>query len=178
VYREDPAAFEAAAAVAASLAAKTDAAAAGQSAPNKTAAAAAAAAAARAAKAAAKDKQLQQMSISEPGLQVPGLSSASSAAREESCATEAAAAAARSSEDDFSLPWELDPMRLLFEALCRQGVKFQAALLHNSMPLFEAGARVLVTHLLRYIGACLSRLMAWRMQTTYKQNHSTETRSV
>jgi hypothetical protein len=87
-----------------------------------------------------REEQLQQTGLYEPGglgLQSPhpspsGLTGAS-------CATEAAAAAALSSDGDCSLPWEQDPMRLLVEALCRQGVKFHAALLHNSLALIEAG---------------------------------------
>jgi hypothetical protein len=141
VYREDPAAFQAAAAVAASLAAETDAAAAGQSAPNKTAAAAAAAQAAVGVIGAGE--RLQQMATIKPGSDLQSASTTTSgslSADSASCSIEAAAAAALSSEEDWSLPWELDPMRLLVEALCRQGVKFQAALLHNSMAMLEAGA--------------------------------------
>jgi hypothetical protein len=130
VYREDPAAFEAAAAVAASLAAQTDAAGAGQTLPDNLAPPAAAAAMRTAAGTSRVklQEQLQQTGLFESG----SLTGAS-------CATEAAAAAALSSDGECSLPWERDPMRLLVEALCRQGVKFHAALLHSSMPLLEAG---------------------------------------
>ncbi|WIA08149.1 hypothetical protein OEZ85_007604 [Tetradesmus obliquus] len=52
----------------------------------------------------------------------------------------AAAAAALSTEGDVNLPWEQDPMRLLVEALCRQGTQTQAALLHHSIALLAAGS--------------------------------------
>ncbi|WIA11636.1 hypothetical protein OEZ85_011739 [Tetradesmus obliquus] len=147
MYRDDPVAFEAAASVAACLAAQTDAAAAGQPAPGTPAASVAAAAAAAGVDAAVlTGERLQQMTSAAPPfeLQQP-TSSMSGSAGEASCATEAAAAAALSSEDDLALPWERDPIRLLVEALCRQGVKFHAALLHQSMALLSAGSMNLET---------------------------------
>lgn len=149
MYRDDPVAFEAAASVAACLAAQTDAAAAGQPAPGTPAASVAAAAAAAGVDAAVlTGERLQQMSSAAPAfeLQQP-TSSMSGSAGEASCATEAAAAAALSYEDDLALPWARDPIRLLVEALCRQGVKFHAALLHHSMALLSAGAGALLTRL-------------------------------
>jgi hypothetical protein len=128
VYRDDPSAFAAAAAVAASLSAETDAAA-GQPALEVALPAQAAAAAAMA------GTDQQHVLQSEPsGQQTPSTSGSAAF----SSGTEAAAAAALSS-DDCSLPWEQDPMRLLVEALCRQGPRMHAALLHRSLALMEAG---------------------------------------
>jgi hypothetical protein len=76
----------------------------------------------------------QQMRRFEPQPQEQTLSG--SAAISDS--TEDAAAAALST-DDCSLPWDQDPMRLLVEALCRQGTRFHAALVHRSVALLEAG---------------------------------------
>ncbi|WIA29604.1 hypothetical protein OEZ86_012094 [Tetradesmus obliquus] len=58
---------------------------------------------------------------------------------------QAAAAAALSSDTDWSLPWERDPFRLLVKAVCKQGPRFQSALMHHSMALFMAGCMNLET---------------------------------
>lgn len=145
LYRDDPVAFEAAAAVAACLAAQTDAAAFGQPAPGISAAAAAAAGVNPTA---LTGELLRQTASCKPGSQqqLP-CSSVTGSAGAASCATAVAAAAALSSEGDVNLPWEQDPMRLLVEALCRQGTQTQAALLHHSIALLAAGARALLTQL-------------------------------
>jgi hypothetical protein len=80
----------------------------------------------------------QQMRRFEPQSQAHTPSASWAGSATISSSTEEAAAAALSS-DACSLPWDLDPMRLLVEALCRQGPMFQAALVHRSVALLEAG---------------------------------------
>lgn len=43
------------------------------------------------------------------------------------------------------MPWERDPFRLLVKAVCKQGPRFQSALMHHSMALFMAGCMNLET---------------------------------
>jgi hypothetical protein len=140
--------------VAASLAAQTDAAASQYAVDSATPRAAASPAAGAVAGA---DYQ-QQMPRFEPQPQEQTLSG--SAAISDS--TEDAAAAALST-DDCSLPWDQDPMRLLVAALCRQGARFHAALVHRSVALLEAGNYVDVD-VGRHSGTCNalpSGALAW-----------------
>lgn len=141
-YRDDPAAFDAAATAAASLASvffgvdSSTATSAGEEADTAGTKTAAAAAAAAGSVAPAEQQQPEG---------------------------EADAVAAVAAAVDGSLPWDRDPMRLLCDALARTSMMCHLGLMHACMNFFYAG-RLQVSRCLNAAGGCKQTRLADALQ--------------